>query len=173
MTRHLVLVGLMAAGKSEIGAALAEHRQMPFLDNDALLEARSGRTGEEIAAADGVTALHAQELEVLRAALACPEAAVVTAAASVVDHPEIDELLASHVVVWLDAPDAALFGRIAAGGHRRPVTAQELAALRSSREATFARLADLRVECTGAPAGVVRTIAGLLPPQAGARPVRR
>jgi len=54
-TRHLVLVGLMASGKTTVGQTLAARLGRPFVDNDVVLERRTGRSAREIAAADGAT----------------------------------------------------------------------------------------------------------------------
>jgi shikimate kinase len=37
MTRHVVLVGMMGAGKTTVGRALAAHLQRPFVDSDQLI----------------------------------------------------------------------------------------------------------------------------------------
>ena len=70
-----------------IGRALAEGLGRPFRDSDADLLARTGRSARDLAAADGVEALHAIELQHLIDALADPTPAVIGAAASVIDTP--------------------------------------------------------------------------------------
>jgi len=49
----LWLVGMMGAGKSAVGRALAARLGRPFVDTDAEIEARAGRTVAEIFAAEG------------------------------------------------------------------------------------------------------------------------
>ena len=62
---HVVLVGMMGAGKSTVGARLARRLDRPFLDSDELVEAQTGRTVAEIFAADGEAAFRAIETSVL------------------------------------------------------------------------------------------------------------
>src|SRR5262249_6752285 len=66
---HLVLVGPMGAGKSTIGEIVAKRLDRPYIDSDDEVERRTGRTARQIAAAEGLAALHRLELTVLRDSL--------------------------------------------------------------------------------------------------------
>ena len=46
--RHIVLVGMMGAGKSSVGRVLAARLDRPLLDTDELVEASTGRSVREI-----------------------------------------------------------------------------------------------------------------------------
>src|SRR5690349_8627817 len=59
--RHLVLVGLPGAGKTAVGRHLAERLARDFVDFDAELERRAGRTIGEIFATDGEPAFRTAE----------------------------------------------------------------------------------------------------------------
>ena len=50
------LVGMMGAGKTAVGRALAERRGTPFFDADAEIEARAGRSVSDLFAAEGEAA---------------------------------------------------------------------------------------------------------------------
>jgi shikimate kinase len=142
----------MASGKSTVGRRLAERLGRPFVDNDLGLERLAGATAARHAARHGLAALHDLELEVLRAALADPVPAVVTAAASVGDRPELPDLVAGHPTVWLDVDPAVLASRVPPGGDHRPSGATEVVRLqeqRAQRAATFAAAADLVVRWGG------------------------
>ncbi|MPY91581.1 MAG: hypothetical protein GEV08_00545 [Acidimicrobiia bacterium] len=102
-TRHIVVVGLMATGKSTVGRAVAQHLGLPFVDNDELLEARCGMTAAEIQEAGGRVELHRLEAEVLGTALRREERSVITAAASVIEASTARRALQDHLVVWLQA----------------------------------------------------------------------
>ncbi len=45
---RVVLIGLMASGKSTVGPGLAGRLGLPFVDNDVMLQRRSGRTARDI-----------------------------------------------------------------------------------------------------------------------------
>jgi shikimate kinase len=157
-----VLVGLMGSGKTAVGELLAARCGRPFIDNDRLLERRTGGAAADLAAVGGPDALHAAEREVLEEALGADEPAVVGAAASVVDDPSIGRLLEPHLVVWLSADPAILAERVRDPGHRpfldddAEATLRRQAELRSPR---FAAVADVIVDTTElAPAEVVDRI---------------
>ena len=84
---HIVLVGLMGSGKTTVGAALAAALGVPLRDSDADIERDTGLTGRDIAARDGIDALHALEARQLLDALDEPGTTVITAAASTLDDP--------------------------------------------------------------------------------------
>ena len=104
-SQHLVLVGMMGAGKSTIGRLAAERLGRAFLDSDAIIEGRTGRTVREIFAAEGEAAFRALESAVLLEALDSPQPCVIAAAGGVVLREENRAALerASARVVWLCA----------------------------------------------------------------------
>ena len=61
LPRHIVIAGLMGAGKSTTGRALAERLGRVWRDSDAEIEAATGRTVRELRDAEGVDAMHARE----------------------------------------------------------------------------------------------------------------
>lgn len=63
---RVVLVGFMGAGKSTVGALLAQQLQWHFLDADSVLEIRAGATIAEIFAQQGETAFRQREAEVIQ-----------------------------------------------------------------------------------------------------------
>lgn len=144
--RHIVIIGPMGVGKTTTAAAVAAELDRPMRDSDADIESRTGRTGREIAQADGVPALHELEAVVLLDALAVAEPAVIAAAASVVDRDDCRQALATPFVATLDLAAEPLLARIGSGDHRRAVTLDEIGALIDRRESALAAIADLRLD---------------------------
>lgn len=144
--RHIVLVGLMGAGKTTVGKRLARDLGVRFVDGDAALRAATGRDAATIAAADGVPALVALEARVLLEALAAPGPSVVAAAASVVDDPGCRRALrgAGVAVVHLRARPRTLAARHATAAHRRPLGADLAAGFAAQSRARAARFAAVR-----------------------------
>ena len=117
---RIFLLGMMGAGKSTVGRALAVRLGRPFLDNDALVRSETGREPAEIAATDGEDALHAAEAAALRAGAERPGRSIVAVAGSVVERPAERGLLRRDgFVVWLRATPATLRARIGSGAGRR------------------------------------------------------
>ena len=147
---HVVLVGLMASGKTSVGGALAERLGRRFLDNDDMLLRRTGSTARSIAAASGSGELHHLEAEVLLEALDGDEPAVIAAAAAAVLEPTAARSLRAHTVVYLRADPAVLAHRVAGGDAHRPFVdrdaADVLRAQFDARDAAYRELASIVVD---------------------------
>lgn len=117
---HVVVVGLMGAGKSTIGRKLAERLGRAWRDSDRDIEAATGLTVRELRARDGTEAMHAHESAQLLDALASPEPSVISAAASIIDDAACRQALAAQGVrvVWLRAIPSVLAARFASEAHR-------------------------------------------------------
>ena len=141
---------MMGSGKTTVGRALAARRGWAFLDSDAEIEARTGRTVAQIWAADGEPAFRALESQVLAEALASSVPAVVAAAGGCVLDPSNRALLrADGPVVWLRARPATLERRVTSGNHRPLLDvdpAAVLARLASERHDLSAEVADVAVD---------------------------
>jgi shikimate kinase len=120
VAKHVVLVGMMGAGKSAVGRRVAARLVRPFSDSDTVVEDRVGRTVGEIWRTDGEAAFRQLEAEALQSALADPTPSVIAAAGgTVLDAGNRAALDADDaVVIWLRADPAILLGRVRHGDHR-------------------------------------------------------
>ena len=157
----LVLIGLMATGKTTIGRLLAERLGIGFRDSDADIERDTGGvTVAGLVATAGADVMHRREAEHLLAALAARRPVVVAAAASTVDDERcVAALLEPGVaVVWLRASVATMASRFRSSPHR-PTFGEDPTALLAGqlerRGPSFARLADLVVDVDERSAAVV------------------
>ncbi len=143
---RLVLVGMMGAGKSSVGHAVAARLGWPYVDNDDLVRELGGAEAPAIAATRGVDKLHRIELAALEDVLGRPGPLVASAAAFAVADPQAALLLRERATVcWLRARPETLRARIGDGAGRRDDarSAAWLAATAAERELAFAKAADL------------------------------
>ncbi len=165
--RHIVLVGLMATGKSTVGRDLAATLDRPLVDSDDQVEAMSGRSVREIWRTDGEEAFRRLETAALTTALADTTPSVIAAAGGVVLAPENRHLLAAEhlLVVWLRARPETLAARVAsAGDEHRPLLDDDpvgmLVRMEADRRALYESVADRVVDVDGrSPTDIAEVIA--------------
>ena len=139
------LVGMMGAGKSAVGQALAARLGLPFVDSDAAIEAETGATIPELFAARGEPAFRALE----RAAIerVAGRAAVVALGGGAIAQPgAADRLAATGTVIHLRARPETLLARIGDAAERPLLAGLDAAGrvarleeLLASRAAAYAR----------------------------------
>lgn len=154
----------MGSGKSTIGSRLAAALDRPFVDNDSRLEQRTGSNAAQLAARDGVGALHREEAEALLDALEHGDGAVIAAAASTIADERVRHALANRAfVVWLRASPATLAARLPQSP-TRPFAGEDPARLvaeqSQTRDPLFAQAADLTVDSGAISAG--RAVAAIM-----------
>ena len=151
---HVVLVGMMATGKTTAGRIVAQRLGRPFLDSDELIESRTGRTVRQIFRDEGEQAFRAEESRALLDALASPVPAVIAAAGGVVLSDANREALrsADAQVVWLLADPSLLVDRVMSAGHRPLLDddpAGTLHRMFRDREHLYREVADAVVDVDG------------------------
>ena len=153
MTRVL-LIGMMATGKSTVGTAIAKRTGWTYVDNDELVVARTGLTARALLARDGEPALRAAESAVLGDALALPRPVVAGVPGGVVLDPDDRARLreGDGHVVWLRARLETLVERVGSAADRPWLgddTAAALARLSAERAPLYAEVAAQVVDVDG------------------------
>jgi shikimate kinase len=156
--RHLVLVGLMGAGKSTVGARCASLLDRDFVDVDDLIVATAGRPVADIFATDGEAAFRALERNAIVDVCASPQPLVIACGGGAVLDPQNRRVVRDRgVVVWLTADPSTLAERVGSGAAstRRPlltgpdapvITLERLASLRAP---AYEAAAHATVETSG------------------------
>jgi shikimate kinase len=175
--RSVILVGFMGAGKSSVGRLLARRLGLCFLETDAIIEAREGRSIPEIFAERGEAHFRALEARVLEELTERTGHVIATGGGFPCRPGAMERLGALGTVVWLSADFDVLHARATRGGGRPMLagrTREEARALWEARQAYYRR-ADLAVDTThlGADAVVGRILRHLrarAAARAGGRP---
>jgi shikimate kinase len=159
---RIFIVGLMGAGKSTVGAALASRLKRPYLDNDAELTRAQGEDAVALAQ-HGAVALHEAEAAYVESLFVQPGTFVASLPASVADRPTLATAINDlGFVVYLRAHPDVLAGRVGTDPER-PWLATEagatLHAMFGKRDAVFRETCDLQVQTDAlAPAAIVDVI---------------
>lgn len=116
MTRNLkktvVLIGMMGAGKTAVGNALARLLDVPFLDSDEEIERAANMTVAEIFARDGEAFFRARESEVLVRLLSGEPCILSTGGGAFMAEANRDAIDRGGVAVWLKADLDLLWQRV-------------------------------------------------------------
>jgi shikimate kinase len=122
LPERIALLGFRGAGKTTLGAWLAQELRLPFFDLDREIELAQGRTLSEIFRRDGEAVFREIEAETLEGVIARP-GIVLAPGGGIVERPANRALLKARTfAVYLAVPAAGLVARLAAGG-RPPLTA--------------------------------------------------
>jgi len=136
--RHLVLVGLMGAGKTTVGQRCAELLDRPFVDIDELVVAAAGVPFDDIWSTEGERGFRLRERLAVADAAASPTPLVISCGGgAVLDAENRRALRARGVVVLLTASSAALASRLS-NDNSRPLL------IGDDKTATLERLSALR-----------------------------
>lgn len=136
--KTIVMVGMMGAGKTAVGRALAARLGVPFLDSDAEIEAAANMTIPEIFQRDGEPFFRAKESQVIARLLEHERCVLSTGGGAFLAESNRAMISQRGVSVWLRAELNVLWMRVR---HKetRPL-------LRSADpRATLARLYEARV----------------------------
>ncbi|MBP7002623.1 shikimate kinase [Amaricoccus sp.] len=112
LTRPLVLVGLMGAGKTSVGKRLAAMLDAPFTDSDAVVESAAQMTIPEIFRLYGEPAFRDVERRVLARLLAETPGVLATGGGAFIEPRTREEIAAHGVSVWLRASLETLWDRV-------------------------------------------------------------
>jgi shikimate kinase len=153
-TLHLVLVGLMGAGKTSVGKVCARRLDRRFVDTDDVVVAAAAMSVPEIFEAEGEAGFRARERQAVVDVCESPEPLVIACGGGAATDAENRRALRRRgFVVWLQAPPAEL-GRRVGSGAGRPLLAEggtlaTLERLAGLRADAYAAVADATVETEG------------------------
>lgn len=120
--KRIALVGLRGAGKSTLGAALAESLGVPFVELDREVEREAGTSLNEVFLLYGQAGYRRFERRALERVIEQNERVVIATGGSIVSEPgTYDLLLSSCFTVWLKAKPEEHMARVVAQGDMRPM----------------------------------------------------
>lgn len=151
---RIALIGMRGAGKSTLGAKLAEETGHPFVELDREIEKETGMPLGEIFSLYGQSGFRAIEKRTLERVLKENERAVISVGGGVVSEEEtFHYLLSNCFTVWIKAQPEEHMSRVMAQGDLRPMAAndqamEDLRRILETREPLY-RKADLLLDTSG------------------------
>lgn len=149
--RRIALIGLRGAGKSTLGAMLAEHLRRPFVELDREIEREAGIGLSEVFLLYGQPGYRRIERRCLDRIIKSHQEIVLSVGGGIVSETETFELLlANCYTVWVRATPEEHMSRVVAQGDMRPMAGHaeamdDLRHILSSREELYAR-ADMMLD---------------------------
>ena len=146
--KAIVLVGLVGAGKSSVGARVARSIGAQFIDTDDLIAQHAGRSVREIFVQDGEPAFRDAEATALKRAfegVVLGGDTVISTGGGIVLSPVNRAAIKEHAscVVWLDAPIDDLLQRTAKTSKRPLLDGDARGALTKMAEDRFELYEDV------------------------------
>lgn len=118
LKKTVVLVGMMGAGKTAVGTAVAKMLGVSFCDQDEEIERASARSIAEIFAEHGESFFRAKETQVLSRLLAGPPGILSTGGGAFLSAENRELIAESGVAVWLNAELNLIWARVRYRTHR-------------------------------------------------------
>jgi shikimate kinase len=168
---NVVLIGYRGAGKTTVGQLLAARLGLSFVDTDALVAQRAGRSIADIFAESGEAAFRDLEADVIQAVAAQAGIVLSAGGGAVLRDENVRALRACGAVFWLTADADTLWARMRAdpaSAQQRPRLTEhdgieEVRKLLVGREGAYACCAHHRIDVAArTPEQVVEAIEQVL-----------
>jgi len=164
MKSNIALIGFMGTGKTVVGRLLAEKLNRDFVELDALIEQKTGKTIPQIFQQGGEIAFRELEIDVTRDVAEKKNLVIACGGGIVLNQINIDRLREHGVIVYLTASPEAILKRTSSDKDERPMLVAEdkvskVEALLKFRQPFYERAADITVDTSELDvAGVVEQI---------------
>jgi shikimate kinase len=112
LKKTVVLVGMMGAGKTAVGRALAAKLDVPFLDSDHEIETAAAMTIAEIFERDGEPFFRSRETQVIQRLLEGDPCVLSTGGGAYLSDRNREMITAKGTAVWLNADLDLLWSRV-------------------------------------------------------------
>ncbi len=111
-SRNLILVGFMGTGKTTIGKDAAKSLGFRFVDTDAVISRKAGKSISDIFAEDGEEAFRQLETEILEECAGKSDQVISTGGGIVTQEKNHPILRQAGYVIWLKASPEIIFDRV-------------------------------------------------------------
>ena len=151
MKTSIALIGFMGTGKTVVGKVLAERSGKEFLELDALIEQKAGKTIPEIFQQEGEVAFRELEIEATGEVSRRKNVVIACGGGIVLNKINIDRLKKESLIVYLTALPRVILKRTASDESERPLLKADNRALAVNellrfRKPFYERAADITID---------------------------
>ena len=151
MKSNIALIGFMGTGKTAVGKALAEKLGKEFVELDALIEGKAGKSIPRIFEQDGEIRFRELEIDVAKGVSGKENAVIACGGGIVMNTINIDRLREECVIVLLTASPRAILKRTSGDKNERPLLkmvnkAARIQELLRFRQPFYERAADMKID---------------------------
>ena len=148
--KSIVLVGMMGAGKSSVGACLRRRTGLGLLDTDEIVASNFGMSIPEIFAEHGEKKFRDAETEALRRVRTEEQTIIITGGGIVLRKENVEILKSQAAIVWLDGDEETLFARASRKQNRPLLQTKDprktFSQILDARRPLYANVANIRVD---------------------------
>ena len=152
MKTSIALIGFMGTWKSAVGQVLAERLGMDFLELDAMIEQKVGKTISRIFHEDGEVFFRELEMEVTREVCRKQGMVIACGGGIVLNQINIERLKGDYVIICLTASPEVILKRTSYDNNRPLLEVEDKVArihqLLRKRQPFYKRAADFKVNTT-------------------------
>lgn len=112
LSKPIVLVGMMGAGKSTVGTRLARKLQVPFYDTDNLVQEIAGCSIDDIFKYAGENFFHEKERQVVEELLNLTNCIISTGGSTFIDEVNRQLIKEKSISIWLKADYEIILERV-------------------------------------------------------------
>ena len=150
MKTSIALIGFMGTGKTVVGKVLAQKFAKKFIELDAVIEKKAGRSIPEIFRQDGEIRFRELEIEAVRTVANKKNVVIACGGGIVLNTINIDRLRKGSVIICLTASPAVILKRTSGDKDGRPLLnvadrRQQIKKLLQFRRPFYSRAADTMI----------------------------
>ncbi len=151
--KNIILCGFMGCGKTTIALRLADQLQRPYIDTDAAVVERAGKSIREIFEQEGEAQFRLLEQQAAAALSKQGGCIIATGGGTVLNAATAQLLREGGTIFFLDVPEAELQRRLARVTNRpllnRPDRSAFITRLLAVRRPLYLAAADVVIDCAG------------------------
>ena len=152
MKKNLILLGMMAVGKTTLGKIVAKNKGLEFIDTDKIIEKKNSMTINEIFRKMGEEFFRREEENEILKSLKKRNCVVALGGGAFINKNIRENVLKSAISIWLDT-NTKILNKRTKWSKRRPLLAKEnkskkINELYAERKNIY-RLANYKIKCDG------------------------